>query len=199
MVLIQLIDWNDHAFFGRNIATPFLAAGPETSIPLAEGWTMRLKQDWGPRPEEWFRLAQNTGAFMYNGMIAPLIPAAFRGVIWYQGESNASRAGEYRDLFPDLIRTWRSLWNRGNFPFYFVQLATYRERMEEPGESEWAELREAQCLSLTEPNTGMAVIIDTSITGNLHPPGSSDTPGRITPPACPSRPSRLICSAAIGA
>lgn len=178
-VLIQLIDWNNEAFFGRGVPKPFLALGPEEQIPLADGWEMKLVEDWGPRPEQLFRLARNSGSFLYNGMIAPLVPAAFRGVLWYQGESNTSRPGEYQRLFPDLIHSWRKRWNRGDFPFYFVQLANFSERTIEPAESEWAELREAQRLSLSLPNTGMAVIIDTSVRGDLHPMNKLDVGKRL--------------------
>ena len=83
-------------------------------------------------------------AGLWNGMVAPLVPFAFRGVIWYQGESNASRAWQYRTLFPSMIQDWRQAWSQGDFPFLFVQLANFRARKEEPAESDWAELREAQ-------------------------------------------------------
>ncbi|MDP0495256.1 MAG: sialate O-acetylesterase [Verrucomicrobiota bacterium JB024] len=87
-------------------------------------------------------------------MINPIIPYAISGVIWYQGESNAERAYQYRTSFPLMIEDWRNRWNQGNFSFYFVQLANYKDKVTEPVESSWAELREAQNLTLSQPKTG---------------------------------------------
>lgn len=107
---------------------------------------------------------------LYDGMIAPLIPYGIKGVIWYQGESNAGRAEQYRSLFADMIRNWRKDWNEGNFTFLCVQLAPFTAIKAEPGESTWAELREAQSLATkTLPNVGMAVITDVGDPGNIHP------------------------------
>src|SRR5262249_41811527 len=77
---------------------------------------------------------QDQGTVLYNGMIAPLIPYAFKGAIWYQGESNAGRAYQYRTLFPTMIKSWRTAWKQGDFPFLFVQLAPYRPIVDEPQE-----------------------------------------------------------------
>ena len=106
---------------------------------------------------------------LYNGMIAPLVPYTMRGVIWYQGESNARGAYAYRRLFPAMIRDWRKQWGQGDVPFLFVQLANYGAAPEQPGESQWAELREAQLMALGEPNTAMAVIIDIGDAKDIHP------------------------------
>ncbi|GAB6164533.1 sialate O-acetylesterase [Thermostilla marina] len=109
-------------------------------------------------------------AGLYNAMIAPLVPYAIRGAIWYQGESNSGRAYQYRALFPAMIRCWRTHWNEGDFPFLFVQLAPFRDIVDEPTESTWAELREAQLLTmLNVPNTGMAVITDVGEEHDIHP------------------------------
>jgi sialate O-acetylesterase len=109
-------------------------------------------------------------ATLYNGMIAPLIPFAFKGVIWYQGESNAGRAWQYRTLFPDMIRNWRQDWGRGEFPFLLVQLAPFKDIKSQPGDSDWAELREAQTLSTKVlRNVGMAVITDVGEEKDIHP------------------------------
>ncbi len=118
-------------------------------------------------------------ASLYNGMLAPLIPYGIRGAIWYQGESNASRAYQYRTLFPLMITNWREAWGQGDFPFYFVQLANYRERKPQPGESDWAELREAQSMALELPNTGMAVAIDIGEADNIHPKNKQDVGKRL--------------------
>ena len=107
---------------------------------------------------------------LYNAMIHPLVPLAIEGAIWYQGESNASRAYEYRTLFPTMIRNWREVWGRGDFPFLFVQLAPFRKIVSEPVESDWAELREAQLLTTrTVSNTAMAVITDVGAENEIHP------------------------------
>jgi sialate O-acetylesterase len=109
-------------------------------------------------------------AGLYNGMIAPLLPYAIRGAIWYQGESNAGRAYQYRTLFPTMIRNWRAEWKQGDFPFLFVQLAPFMKIEAEPGDSAWAELREAQLLTTKKlPNTGMAVITDVGDQADIHP------------------------------
>lgn len=105
-----------------------------------------------------------------NAMIRPLVPFAIRGAIWYQGESNAGRAYEYRTLFPAMIRDWRTLWGQGDFPFLFVQLAPFKEIKAEPGDSDWAELREAQLLTTkVVPNSAMAVITDVGDEKDIHP------------------------------
>src|SRR5581483_11992404 len=85
---------------------------------------------------------------LYNGMIAPVIPYGIKGAIWYQGESNAGNAKQYQTLFPEMIKNWRRDWGQGDFPFGFVQLANFLPRKDQPGDSSWAELREAQTRTL---------------------------------------------------
>ncbi|MBN2508575.1 MAG: sialate O-acetylesterase [Verrucomicrobia bacterium] len=107
---------------------------------------------------------------LYNGMIAPLIPYSIRGAIWYQGESNASRAWQYCDLLSDMIRNWRRDWGLGDFTFLQVQLAPYTDILPQPSESHWAELREAQWrVAQTLPNVGLAVITDVGEEKDIHP------------------------------
>jgi sialate O-acetylesterase len=106
---------------------------------------------------------------LYNGMIAPLINYGIKGVIWYQGESSTDNPGEYHVLFSTLIQDWRRKWNQGNFPFLFVQLANFMEPKDQPSESKWAELREAQLQTLNVPETAMAVIIDSGEWNDIHP------------------------------
>ncbi len=112
-------------------------------------------------------------------MIAPLLPFAIRGAIWYQGESNADRARQYRTLFPAMITDWREQWGQGDFPFYFVQLANYMAVRDVPADSQWAELREAQLRTLQLTNTGMAVIIDIGEAEDIHPKNKQDVGGRL--------------------
>ncbi len=111
---------------------------------------------------------------LYNGCIAPLQPYAIKGAIWYQGESNASRAAEYTDLLPAMIRDWRQHWGQGDFPFLIVQLANYYPEQPKPGESEWAELRAAQMSALSLPQTAIATAIDIGEADNIHPKNKKD-------------------------
>ena len=123
--------------------------------------------------------SSRTPGGLYNAMIAPLIPYSIKGAIWYQGEANAGRAYQYRKLFGAMIRNWRQDWGQGDFAFLFVQLANYMAVASEPGESAWAELREAQSMTLGLPNTGMAVIIDIGEAGNIHPKNKQDVGRRL--------------------
>ena len=106
---------------------------------------------------------------LYYGVLSPIIGYTIRGVIWYQGESNASRAYQYRDLFPRMIGKWREDWGQGDFSFYWVQLADFRAEKEAPEDSDWAELRQAQTEANELPATGQAVIIDVGEGNDIHP------------------------------
>jgi sialate O-acetylesterase len=117
---------------------------------------------------------------IYNGVLKPTIGYGMRGVIWYQGESNASRAYQYRDLFPFMIQNWREEWGIGDFPFYFVQLADFLGEQAQPQESAWAELREAQTMTMDKlPATGQAVIIDAGEAKDIHPRNKQDVAKRL--------------------
>ena len=111
----------------------------------------------------------NRDNVLYNARIAPIIPFGIKGVLWYQGEANASRAALYKRLFPMLIEDWRVRWKQGYFPFLYVQLANYKEKKNIPVEDDWAELREAQLQTLSYPNTGMASAIDIGDANDIHP------------------------------
>ncbi|HEY8896959.1 MAG TPA: sialate O-acetylesterase, partial [Niastella sp.] len=116
---------------------------------------------------------------LFNAMINPLIPYGIKGFIWYQGEANAAAAYNYRTLFPMLIKDWRQRWHQGDCPFLFVQLANYMKTKPLPGESEWAELREAQTMTLSLPNTGMACIIDIGEANDIHPKNKQEVGRRL--------------------
>lgn len=120
---------------------------------------------------------------LYCGVLHPIIGYGIRGVIWYQGESNAGRAFEYRKLFPLMIQHWRDEWQlpaaAGNFPFYWVQLADFKPEQPQPVESDWAELREAQTLTMKLPNTGQAVITDLGEAKDIHPKNKRDVAERL--------------------
>jgi sialate O-acetylesterase len=125
------------------------------------------------------RSGNQVAANLYNGMLTPVLPYGMRGAIWYQGESNAGRAYQYRNLFPTMIENWRADWQQGDFPFYFVQLANFMAVKPEPTESAWAELREAQSMTLKLPNTGQAVIIDIGEAADIHPKNKQDVGKRL--------------------
>lgn len=123
---------------------------------------------------------KNTPTLLFNGMLHPLLTYGIEGIIWYQGESNAARGHEYRRLFPLLIRDWRAHWTQGEVPFYFCQLANYNSKPTEPGESGWAELREAQTLTLKVPNTGQAILIDIGEELDIHPRNKAEAGERLS-------------------
>jgi sialate O-acetylesterase len=132
----------------------------EAAEAKAAGTTFKKNRPWSTwKPAE-----------LYNGMIAPLIPYTIQGAIWYQGESNAGRAWQYRTLFADMIRNWRHDWGQGNFTFLEVQLAPFTAIKDQPAESAWAELREAQVLATKVlPKVGIAVITDVGDPKDIHP------------------------------
>jgi len=129
----------------------------------------RLPPD--PRSNPW------RPASLYNAMIAPLIPYRIEGAIWYQGESNADRPTQYRTLFPDMIQDWRHAWGQGNFPFLFVQLASY-QNVHLP--SDWPLLREAQLMTLSLPKTAMVVTTDIGDAPIIHPRNKQEVGRRLS-------------------
>ena len=119
-------------------------------------------------------------ASIYNGMIAPLIPFAIRGAIWYQGESNEERAQQYGILLPTMIRAWRERWDEGDFPFGIVQLPNYRDPKPEPADEAWSFLREAQRqTAVNTRNTGLIVTIDIGEAHDIHPKDKLDAGRRM--------------------
>ena len=117
---------------------------------------------------------------LYNGMIHGLIPYAFRGALWYQGESNGGEGESYYHKMRALIGGWRQLWGEGDFPFYFVQLATFMGPNAKPeGGDGWAKVLEAQAFSLSIPNTGMAVLSDLGDASDIHPRNKQDVGDRL--------------------
>jgi sialate O-acetylesterase len=184
VIAVRVFDSAGEGGFSRGGA---FSIGPDGAEAIALGgvWEYKVEQalepkhpDWGSRPEAVGVSNQNNPSVLYNAMIAPLVGFAIRGVIWYQGESNAGRAYQYRTLFPTMIRDWRSAWG-ANFPFYFVQLANWHAHKAEPDESDWAELREAQMMTLREPQTGMAVTIDIGDENDIHPRNKLDVGRRL--------------------
>lgn len=123
-------------------------------------------------------IGNNFASLLFNGMIHPLTKHKIKGVIWYQGEGNSWDAYRYRELFPILINDWRRHWGY-NLPFLWVQLASFRAEETLPRESRWAELREAQNMTLSLPNTGQAVITDIGDANNIHPRNKKDVGYRL--------------------
>jgi sialate O-acetylesterase len=115
---------------------------------------------------------------LYNAMIAPIVPFKIKGLIWYQGEANAQAAYSYKRLFPMLINSWRQQWGY-ELPFYWVQLANFMAPAQEAGDSEWAELRDAQRMTTSLPKTGQAVIIDIGEADDIHPRNKKDVGYRL--------------------
>jgi len=150
--------------------------------------TMAEKEN-KPKPQLPFRAnAWDKTSVLYNAMIAPLLNMTIKGVIWYQGESNAQRAYQYRQLLPTMIFNWRCDFNNFEMPFYFVQIAGYVEHSPgtevtiykgKPRESDWAELREAQFMTSSLKNTGMAVAIDLGEANNVHLAKKNDVGNRL--------------------
>lgn len=141
----------------------------DSNIPLSGLWkfnVVKVKLEISPN---------SYPSLLYNAMIHPLIPYAFNGVLWYQGEANVTRANQYKIVFPQMINDWRNQWKQGDFPFYFVQLATYNENNGNSNSgSKWAELREAQFETLILKNTGMSITTDIGDPKDIHPTNKLD-------------------------
>lgn len=145
----------------------------EVEAAKAAGQPAPPKPTVRPAPRRPARPDNNPGTpgGLFHGMVAPIVPYAIKGVIWYQGESNAGQPEQYQKLFPLLINDWRNRWGQGQFPFLWVQLANYQKRQDQPTQSSrgWAGLREAQSMTLSLPATGQAVIIDIGEERDIHP------------------------------
>ena len=184
------------------IDQPTLAADPRFT-PLVDQWEGRMENydydavlaDWEKRDQAWRERGDEGGrprrpnneadgnhrpGNLYNGVLSPVIGYTISGVIWYQGESNSGRAYEYRDLFPKMITTWRQRWGQDEFPFYYVQLADYLAEATGPEESSWAELREAQTMTMDKlDNVGEAVILNLGEATDIHPRNKLEVANRL--------------------
>jgi sialate O-acetylesterase len=144
---------------------------------------MLVEEQWKMIPSwkverNYTRWMNNAGSIIYNSMIAPITDYGIKGAIWYQGESNAGRAFQYRKSFPLMIENWRQDWGY-DFPFFFVQLSSYGGFQDSNEGSNWAELREAQTMTLQLPKTGMAVTTDIGNPDNIHPRNKQDVGQRL--------------------
>jgi sialate O-acetylesterase len=158
----------------------FIENGKGKKVSLAGDWLCKIGFDTkilGKKPRS--PADPNRPTVLFNAMLNPLIPFAIRGAIWYQGESNAGRAYQYQTLFPAMIKDWRSQWDQGDFLFLFVQLANFKPLQTEPQDDDWAELREAQLMTLSLPNTGMASAIDIGDADDIHPKNKQEVGRRL--------------------
>lgn len=156
-------------------------------LSIGDGWKMKVEgpkqapaADAGPQPQA----PQTTNdpnfpSNLYNAMLYPLAPYGIHGAIWYQGESNADRAFQYRSLLPDMIKDWRTIFRQGDFPFYIVQLANYMQANPNQFDSAWAELRDAQDYVGQMKNCGTATIIDIGEANDIHPRNKKDVGERL--------------------
>lgn len=181
VIAVRVYDWAGGGGLTGPADSLALTVGGR-KLSLAKDWKFTVEKEINPIPAP----AQPFGpgnpwapASLYNGMIAPLVPYGVRGAIWYQGESNADRAFQYRSLFRSMIEDWRNRFGQGDFPFLFVQLANYQSRSLTPTESGWAELREAQAMALSLKNTGMATAIDIGDSKDIHPQNKRDVGYRL--------------------
>ncbi|MEO8254622.1 MAG: sialate O-acetylesterase [Flavobacterium sp.] len=186
IIVIQVKGITDE--FGGFVGTPedlYVHFGNQ-KIALAGDWLYKTGPDISNIPDPGIyanfndAIPQNP-SLLYNAMIAPIIPYTMKGVIWYQGESNADsfeKASQYYSLFPALIKDWRNRWGY-NFPFLFVQLAGFQTESSEPSDTPWAHLREAQYKTLSLHNTGMATAIDIGEIDDIHPKNKQDVAKRL--------------------
>jgi sialate O-acetylesterase len=134
-----------------------------------------------PPAEPWITGNEQQPTRLYHGMVAPVVPFALRGVLWYQGEGNAADAFKYADKMAALVGGWREAWSDPQLPFYYVQLAGFQTS--DPSKPEmgdgWARLREEQLKALSIPDSGMAVAIDIGETADIHPKNKQDVGRRL--------------------
>lgn len=155
----------------------------------ANGQTLDIKGTWQYKVGEVYRpisgepgggiSAQNQPAALYNAMVAPAINYTLKGILWYQGESNAGNPTEYKKLLLALITDWRSKWQQGNIPFLYVQLPNFMDANYLPSESNWALMREAALQTLSVPNTAMAITIELGEWNDIHPDNKKDVGERL--------------------
>jgi sialate O-acetylesterase len=184
-IAVRIFDHFGNGGFAGPSSELYLARadGEGERLPLTGAWKYQVEREIPLVSHTVFHTAptppaalsqQNSPAGLFHGMLAPLVPYALRGAIWYQGESNTARSGNYRALMVALIRDWRTRFGQGQFPFYYVQLANYR------ASEDWAKLREAQAQALTEPQTGMIVALDIGDADDIHPTNKQEVGRRLS-------------------
>nr|WP_294942757.1 sialate O-acetylesterase [uncultured Mucilaginibacter sp.] len=179
IILLHQAQQKSEPWFGQGLhgqASDLYLKFSDETLSLADNkWRSMpdFASDW-----HYAHIQNNAGAVLYNSMVHPLVPYAIKGVIWYQGEANTDRAYQYRSTFPLMIQSWREEW-KDNFPFLFVQLASFGGQQNSNQGSGWAELREAQTMALALPNTGMAITTDVGDPFNIHPRNKEDVGKRL--------------------
>ncbi len=173
VIAVRVVDNGGGGGIYGDMADLKLVLGNRT-VSLAGKWSFQVESVY-KTPDQ-----NSLPSLCYNSMIAPLVPYAFKGVLWYLGESNAGRAYQYRKAFPLLINDWRQKFAQGDFPFYFVQLASFVTSGNSNEGCGWAELREAQTMTLALPNTAMAVTTDlVTDPKDIHPTNKQDVGKRL--------------------
>lgn len=161
---------------------PYKIVGDEMVVNLEGTWKYKVGKDIRDAQEFEERLSNRrfVGSGLYNGMIYPIRDYKVRGTIWYQGESNAGRPHEYYDLMKALITNWRALWKMPDMPFLLVQLPNFMKKSEQPSESGWAGIREAQMKAVMNiPHTALAVTYDVGEWNDIHPLNKKDMAYRL--------------------
>jgi sialate O-acetylesterase len=181
VLAVRVFDHYGNGGFGGSPPQMGVAPTGGTAVSLAGAWDYKVERalppavaDYSTRPGGFSADDPNSPTLLWNAMMQPLTRLPLAGAIWYQGEANADRAYQYRTLFPTMIGAWREAWADPELPFLFVQLANFNPLATVPGESDWAELREAQGMTLQVPHTGMAVILDIGEADDIHPRDKKD-------------------------
>jgi sialate O-acetylesterase len=163
---------------GFVIDKPYYLSTGDVKIDLKSSWQYKLGVSVPPLQNNTPNITYQPSG-LFNGMIAPLLNYAIKGILWYQGESNTDRAADYHELFAAMIKDWRKQWQLGDIPFLYVQLPNYGDTNSNPSESNWASLREQQLKTLTVSNTAMVVAIDIGEWNDLHPLNKKDIGKRL--------------------
>jgi sialate O-acetylesterase len=178
-IAVRVFDAGGLGGINKGPVTLSVAGDTSAKIDLAGNWNYHLATELKELPQVPVNpTSANKPTVIYNAMIKPIQPFTIKGVIWYQGESNADRPYQYEQLFPLLINDWRQKWGEGNFPFYFVQIANYAAK-DQPPAADWPALRYAQLKTLSVPNTGMAVTIDIGDYYRIHPQNKQEVGRRL--------------------
>ncbi len=175
VVAVKVVDTGGGGGFYGDPKEILLTSNSKKEIQLAGEWNFQIESlsnaSIGPN---------SYPTLLFNAMLNPILNLSIRGALWYQGESNAGRAYQYRKAFPLMIQDWRTHFKQGDFPFYFVQLASFNsDNGDSQRGSTWAELREAQTMTLSLPNTGMAVATDIGEANDIHPRNKQDVGKRL--------------------
>src|SRR5690606_11336017 len=179
-ITVQLTAKNGNGGFVED--KPYKLIGDDMEVDLTGAWRYKVGLDLDEinRYKNRLRNLKAAGSGLYNGMIYPIRNYRVRGAIWYQGETNAGRPQYYQTYLESLIRNWRELYQAPELPFLIVQLPNYLEKSDEPQESGWAEIREAQLKATQEvPNTALAVTYDVGEWNDIHPLNKKDIAHRL--------------------